>query len=326
MDRSGRKSVSRHVLVDGNNIIHRIYHVAKNQEPNITHGLSTKLISGVLGILGSWLRKVPDRGDICFFLDGKPVRRLQLDPDYKKGRDRESIISSSTVSLPDGFVAQSDFDVLVHILGLLGVKIFWHPEEEADDLISSYIKNDPNGQFLIISSDRDFYQLISDRVIQYRPGAPGDSCFYDLDRVYSEGFKGVQVPPVGVRLYRSLTGDTSDNIPGIPRIRKVIAAQLSKFLEPIPMYESGLGICSLKERTNVQEMRHRVELNYMLLGFRHLKDFDKCELQTEKDPESAEKILDYFNIQDVDINPYLGTNKPKTIITSDSLIDMNDLI
>jgi 5'-3' exonuclease len=326
MNHPGRKTISRNILVDGNNIIHRIFHVTKNQEPKISHGLQTGLISGVLGTLGSWLRKTPDRGDICFFLDGKPVRRLELDPDYKKDRDRESIFKRSTVSLPDGFVAQSDFDVLIHILGLLGVKIFWHPEEEADDLISSYVKNHPEDQFLIISSDRDFYQLISDKVIQYRPGAPGNNCFYDTDRVYSEGFKGANVTPDKVRLYRALTGDTSDKIPGVPKLRKTVAAQLSQFLEPTSMYASGLHGCSLKERSRIQELKNRVELNYVLLGFRHLKEFDKCELKTEKDHQTAEKILDYFNIHDVDISPYLGTGKPKTIITSDSLIDLNDLI
>ena len=84
---------------------------------------------------------------------------------------------------------------------------------EADDIIASFIKNNPQDdlQIKVVTHDKDLYQLISPRVSIY---SPAKKELYDRDGCYEK----YGVYPEQVRDFLALTGDSADNIPGVKGI------------------------------------------------------------------------------------------------------------
>lgn len=115
--------------------------------------------------------------------DSKAMRRA-LYPEYKQGR----------TSAPDNFYIQLKFfqELLLHT----GNVVICVPQVEADDVIATYCKAHPQEEIVIYSTDRDFCAL-------QRPGLTTPMA----------NLKGIEASDV--RLYKTLVGDSSDNIPGI---------------------------------------------------------------------------------------------------------------
>jgi DNA polymerase-1 len=294
--------LNRSILVDGNNLLHRSKYVfvTNRQEDPLTNdfGYPTGITYGTLSILFSWISKMPKWEKVVFFLDGSPTRRLALYEQYKEGRDSSELFENRPITLCDGTECHSERDVLVHILKLVGIDIYFNPDEEADDLISKYVKTNP-GHHVIISSDKDFYQLVDDKTILYRPDAPG-SRFYDSERI----FKEFGVYPEFVRLYKSLIGDKSDNITGVPRIRKKVAADLSmKYKTVESLLSSNMSECSVKEKSSIKELEDKIRLNYELVGFFDEFDLSSYQQEGKSDYDLANKILTKdLNIKDINVS------------------------
>jgi len=271
------KTPSRYVLVDGNNLLYRAYYVfvslrEKNGEPPLTSdkGYPTGLIYGSLSMLSDWIGAISRPTKVVLFLDGIPKRRLAMDPEYKL-RDDGSPSKLRGPDLPltllDGHESPHDLDVLAHIMRLMGVDVYHDAEEEADDLIASFIHSRPDDMHVIISSDRDFYQILADNVILYRPGVEGKR-FFDVERATEDMERMIKfpLPPSHMRMFKSLVGDPSDNIPGIPRLRKKVAASVCHHPDLASIYAAGLPGFSKAEREKAESLRHRVELNFQLVG------------------------------------------------------------
>lgn len=295
--------MERHVLVDGDNLIHRshaIFVLDKFGTDIMTapNGYPTGLIYGALSMLGDWLTSISNPTKLVFFLDGRPSRRLGLDPGYKQEEEEKPRPwkTSASITLSDGFVANSQLDLLVHILCLLGFEIYHHPEEEADDLMASYVSSKPDVVHIVVSSDKDFYQLLdgNERVVLYRPGVSGNR-FFDAEKAEEHMLKlyKVRVPPSNVRMFKALTGDPSDGIVGIPRLRKKVAAPLCRFRNIDELYASGLPGLSPSEREKTEAMRERIRLNFELVGLVHSLNVESCRQPGDNIPnfQVALKIL-----------------------------------
>lgn len=270
------RSPSRFILVDGNNLFYRAYYVfvtlrEKNGETAFASkaGYPTGLIYGAFSILSDWIGSISRPSKIIFFLDGIPRKRLDLDPLYKFKNDDAPVSRGPDlpIILSDGFQANHDVEVFSHILQLFGVDICHGQEEEADDLIASFVKSHPDDIHIIISSDKDFYSLLADNVVLYRPGVEG-SRFFDVERATDDMKKvaGIPLHPSNLRMFKSLVGDKSDNIPGVPRLRKKVAALLCHYSDPDSFFASGLPGFSKKERENTIGLTERIKLNYLLVG------------------------------------------------------------
>jgi 5'-3' exonuclease len=203
------------------------------------------------------------------------------------------------------------------------VSVYHHPYFEADDLIAAFTRNRP-GPHIILSSDQDFFQLVRDDVIVHRPEGKSGYKFYDPDSVLDK----LGVFPDEVRLFKALTGDTSDSIPGVPRLRKKIAAQLCKHKELDSLYASDLDGCSKREESLIREMEDRVRLNYDLVGFYDIESLDDYLISPDTDIDVAESILEGdLNIYRLDTDAFQNTPK-KAVITSSPVftIDASDLL
>jgi len=293
-------TVGRNVLVDGNNLIHRAHAVfVKDREPHDVlaspSGYPTGLIYGVFSMLSDWVSEISNPTHMAFFLDGRPAKRLAIDPTYKT-KDKQDRPGSAEcpVTLSDGFVASNEMEVVVHLLGLLGVDVYHHPNEEADDLIASYVASRPGDMHVIVSSDIDFYQLLdgNDRVVLFRPGT-GSNRFFDAERAEEHllnRFK-VRVPPGNVRMFKALTGDPSDGITGVPRLRKKVAAPLCHLKSVDDLFETGLPNFSKAEREKAESLRDQIRLNYELVGLNSTLDLSEALLPPSPDLAAASRVL-----------------------------------
>ena len=184
------------IVIDGHALAFRSYYAIR--ELTNSKGQAT---NAVFGFVRSLLRILTEGGDetttvVTFDAPAKTFRH-EAYKDYKAGR----------APTPDDLPGQ--IEMIKEIVSHLGLHQVEMPGLEADDLIGTIAKTCEQLGFLIeiVTSDRDAYQLISDRV-----------CVRGLDK--TERFGPTEVfEKYGVTVnqwtdYRALTGDSSDNIPG----------------------------------------------------------------------------------------------------------------
>ncbi|MCD6579382.1 hypothetical protein J7L48_07880 [bacterium] len=194
-------------LIDTSSIIFRSYYAITHL--NTSAGFPTNAIYGVIKSLNK-IREDLKPNYICTVYDsiGKTFRK-ELTADYKANRAK----------VPDDLIAQfPHIEEIIHLFGIPSLRI---EGLEADDVIASLIKKFYNeyDKFIIITGDKDLFQLIDDKVIIFDPKA---NIEYDKEKT----FEKFNVYPKQIRDYLSLVGDASDNVKGAPGIGKKTAAIL----------------------------------------------------------------------------------------------------
>lgn len=216
--------MSTTLLIDGNNLAYRCNSVT---ELSTKDGRRTSAIYGVLNSIPGMVREVSDELDkelseIVIAWDyGKNKRRLNLYPEYKGNRHHTD--TEADKSWYEEFITQTG--ILHDMLPLIGVKSIKVKGQEADDLIYTYLalarqsRDDEDNYFIIVSSDEDFLQLVSEDTAVYSPMKKimyTDLTFPDL----------VGLQPNQFMDFKVLKGDSSDNIKGIQGIGDVTGKKL----------------------------------------------------------------------------------------------------
>lgn len=195
------------LIIDFNNVLFTSYYGQKliNQ-----HGYNVNAVKGFFTKLKN-LKDIFDPDFIVFARDLSRVKtfRRKLFPDYKAQRKPMD---------PDIF---SQMKMAQQIVALLGFSIISHELYEADDIIGmiSRFGEEHEMDSIIISSDRDMYQLITDHTFVM---SPRNSDLIDKNYLQEH----YQLTPEQWIELKILQGDRSDNIPGIPGIGEVTALQL----------------------------------------------------------------------------------------------------
>jgi len=329
MRQVGGGETQRNVLVDVNNLLYRAYFAFVKSREAPESGLrplvarlpdgngsfldmDTGVIQGSLQILSSWLYDVQRPTRIVAFFDGLPARRTAVFPDYKK-RDKDDVKQSvhiesgeSVVQLRDGTKVSGPVSALAHVFRLIGCDVYHHPGEEADDLIATFVRKNPDAVNVIISSDKDFFQLVGGRTVVYRPG-PEKPRLHDAERVEDTMEKRykVRVKPSEIRMFKALTGDSSDGIPGVHGLRKKSAHPVCHLASVSEVYDSGMPTFSKGEREKALAVRSQVELNFQLVSFYDDLDLSACLKPEIGDFSLAAKILrEDLSLMDVDLLPF----------------------
>ena len=202
---------SRVLIVDSLNTFIRAYSASP-----VTNGDGEHVggISGTLLSIGHAIKNISPTRVIAVF-DGKDgsAKRRQLYPEYKANRKfKVRLNRSETVDKQDNQLQQ--LVRLVQYFEALPISTVVADGAEADDIIA-YIANDylknKDSQVFIMSSDKDFYQLVDERVHIW---SPTKKKFYYTDDVTTE----YGIYPTNFALYRALLGDKSDNITGVDGI------------------------------------------------------------------------------------------------------------
>ncbi len=196
------------IIIDGHALAYRSYFAF--QSLSTSKGVATNAVYGFLRLLQRILKEEGDNDAtiITFDAPAKTFRHEQYEA-YKAGR----------AAAPDDLHPQ--VDVIKKLVKYMGIFQIEQAGLEADDLIGTIAKRcEEQGYSVeIVTSDRDSYQLVSDRI-----------CVRGLDKTDRYGPKEI-FEKYGVTVeqwtdYRALTGDASDNIPGAKGIGPVTAQKL----------------------------------------------------------------------------------------------------
>lgn len=206
---------SKILLIDGNSLIHRVYHAL----PPLTtsSGQPTNAAFGFVQMLLALLEaEQPDVAILALDAPG-PTFRHELDPEYKANR----------AEMEEDLAAQ--LGVIRELAEALGLAITDLPGYEADDIIGTLATRarERGDEVLVVSGDRDLAQLVAPgvRVLATIKGIT-QTKLYDEAAVREE----YGVDPPALADLKGLAGDSSDNIPGVPGIGpKKAAALLAQF-------------------------------------------------------------------------------------------------
>ena len=201
------------ILVDGNNLLFRSYYATAYSGSIMRNskGFPTNGLFGFVNMINKIINEEKPKYMLVAFDIGKTFRHEKYDS-YKDGRSET----------PDELKMQ--FPVAKEILTAMGIKYLEVVGYEADDIIGTFAKMvDDNNDYegLIVSSDKDLLQLISDSVTV--------KLLKSKDHVMMtpSSFKEVYgVEPIRMTDLKGLMGDASDNIPGVKGIGEKTAIKL----------------------------------------------------------------------------------------------------
>jgi DNA polymerase-1 len=206
-------------LVDGYALIYRAFFAMIARPLTTRRGENTSAAWGVTNFLLRLLeRRRPDY--LAWVHDVGESFRHQAYPAYKATREK------LTAEL------QQDFDRSVEriaqILDAFGVRVIGMEGYEADDVIGTLaMAASARGlQAVIVSGDKDFYQLIRPGIALLNPGRGGPAAVEEHWVDASNASERLGVPPERVVDYLALVGDSSDNVPGVKGVGEKTALEL----------------------------------------------------------------------------------------------------
>jgi DNA polymerase-1 len=201
----------RYLLIDGLNLFFRNFSAINAVNSN---GVHVGGLGGFFRSLGSLIRTIqPTQVYVVFDGTGSSNNRKNIIPEYKSARN---ITRVTKHELFDSLEEEDDSKIsqiirIIQYLKTLPVKTISLSRVEADDIIaylSSILPTTPDDRVFIVSSDKDYLQLITRKVIVYRPIERE----YYTEETVKEKFG---VLPNNFLLYKLLMGDNSDGITGI---------------------------------------------------------------------------------------------------------------
>ena len=242
------------LIVDGHNLLFQMFFGMPARIIN----KDGKAIQGTLGFVGALLKiiKMVNPTHVTVLFDGERHNpRNDLDENYKANRIDYDIVPDEE----NPFTQLSD---IYNALDFLGIKHCETTVCETDDVIAAYaLKYGKESEIIISSFDSDFFQLITHnvKVLRYR----GDNTVIFDTEFFKSKFG---ILPLFYADYKSLTGDTADNIKGADKIGpKTAAALVNEFggLENIISNAEKITKPSVKK--SVIENADRLRLNYKLI-------------------------------------------------------------
>jgi DNA polymerase I len=250
------------VVVDGLNLAYRVYHALKVIDKPMTDddGNPTGLLFGFLRSLGALKKRFPN-ATFHVVWEGSRKRRSSVYPAYKATRGASPLIGDTQL------------DKVKQVLPWLGVSQAHNSAEEADDIIASLVRGPLKGDTnIIVSTDHDFLQLVTftDSLLVPKVGK-GIEKLYDPDGVMAE----YGVPPDRVVHLRAMSGDISDNLPGIPRVReKTLKGLLRTHGSIEAIYDSHMAGLTTSEYEGIRASRELVFRNLQLMILHDDLQFD----------------------------------------------------
>lgn len=200
----------RLIIIDGHSLLYRAFHALPPLSDK--QGRLTNAVYGFLLILFRAIKDTRAHYLVACFDTKKPTFRHEQFIEYKAHRPE----------MPSGIAAQ--IPIIKEVLASLAVPIFEKDGFEADDLIATIAKKAKlDTDVVILSGDLDNLQLVDESVSVYTMGKGiKESVVYGP----AEVLERYGVNPSQMNDFKALTGDNSDNIPGVPGIGKTTAADL----------------------------------------------------------------------------------------------------
>ena len=243
------------MIMDGHAMVHRSFRAISTQR-NLTSSATGEDTTGVYGFVNVFLRALqewnPAYCAIAFDTSAPTFRHQQFE-EYKAQRP------------PTPPELRSQFDRVKQVMAAFEVPVFELDGWEADDVIGSLTRQaeEAGVDSVILTGDRDTFQLISPRVRVDMASSIQERRVYDeseLAERYS-GLTAAQQPD-----FKALVGDTSDNIPGVPRVgEKRATGLLGEYGSLEGIYENLEAVKPPSVKTALTENQERAFENRRLM-------------------------------------------------------------
>lgn len=277
-----RTEMDQLLIVDGSNLFFQMFFGMPARIVND----EGKAIQGILGFVGALLKIIRrvEPTHILVVFDGEHENsRREIDAEYKANRTDYSKVGEEDnpfSQLPDVY----------RVLDYLGITWIETTSCEADDMITSYALSFCDGANIVISSlDSDFFQLIGERIsiLRYR-GEKTIICTaqYIVDKY--------GIYPDQYAYFKSLVGDTADNIKGVEKVGVKTAASLLRTfgtLENIICNAGSIDKPSIKK--SIAENSDRIRKNYQLIKLEPNQPllYDKNDLEYRSNGMTTTEVL-----------------------------------
>ena len=278
-------------LIDGSSYLYRAFHAM----PPLTtsKGLPTGAIKGVANMLRNIKNNFPDAPIITIFdAKGKNFRHEILES-YKANRP----------PMPDELIKQ--LDPLKKICNYMGAPVVEISGVEADDVIATLASELKSKHTVIISSlDKDLMQLVEDEKVLMMNTMTDET--FDSKKVREK----FGVGPEQIIEYLALVGDSSDNIPGVPKVGPKTASKwLTEYLnlENLINKSSELkGAVGESFRDSISDLERNIELVTLKKDVPLKKSISEL-VSFEPDNKALEKIY-----EELEFNAWINNQNTKT--------------
>jgi len=311
MDKEPETPSSPHervLFIDGLNLFFRNFAMI-----NIVneHGVHVGGLGGFIRSLGTLINAIePTSMYVVFDGENSSMNRKNIFSEYKAGRHQSRITNWEIFeNVRDEHDAKIDQIVrLIDYLKCLPVKTIALDKVEADDIIAhlatKITQDNDNSRAFIVSSDKDFIQLASDKICVYRPI---EKDYYTADTV----MKKFVVLPENFILYKVLMGDSSDRVPGIKGLG---AKKLAKLFP-----ELGERALTLDDIIEISAEKHKEHVIYSRVVFQENDLRNNYKIMNLHEPMINEVEKEYLNSLIEEQPPVLNSKAFLTFYQEDGL-------
>ena len=287
------------IIIDGSSYLYRAFYALPNLKTST--GLNSGAIHGFANMLNRIISEYKPKYLLMVFdAKGKNFRHEIYDQ-YKANRG----------AMPNELSEQTGD--IINLVEAYGIKVLQEKGVEADDVIASITKQIKinNTKTIISSGDKDLAQLVGDNVVLINNF---DSKVLDYDGVVEK----FGVKPSQIFDYLCLVGDTSDNIPGVPKVGPKTAATLLGRYESLDNIIANSGELKGKLRENIESSSATINLAKKLVA---LKEDLKLDIKSDElcnyhpNEKNLRTIIDKYELKA--LSEKLNIKSKKKIIKKD---------
>ncbi len=279
--------MGRYLVVDGNSLTYRAF-FALPTDMATASGQVTNAVFGFTSMLINVMKDHQPDGVLVAFDRPEPTFRHEAEPLYKAQRE----------AAPD--ILRQQMGLVREVLDAVGIRSFDLAGWEADDLIASVTDKlvDAGHEVIIVTGDRDSYQLVRDPSVRVLYNRRGVSDYALYDEAGIEERTGVR--PDLYPQYAALRGDNSDNLPGVPGVGEKTAAKLINTYGGLDGIFANVEAQTPKLRASLAEHEARARKNFELMLLRHdapIDDIDPDDLGVSPNAEELRRLFDFLEFR-----------------------------
>ncbi len=308
-------------LIDGNSLLHRAFHALPPM--NARDGTPTSALFGFFSMLLKVVAEEQPDGLMVAFDEHGPTFRHEMFEEYKAGRAETA----------DELKLQ--FPLLRELLSQMNVKTVSKEGIEADDILGIFSRKAMNEgvETLLVTGDRDAYQLVTDKVTLLLTKKGISETLRVTPKVLYEMYG---VTPEGMIEVKGLMGDSSDNIPGIPGVGEKTALKLIReygTIDGVLKHIDDIPGAKLKERLREhgEQAKLCLDLGRIIIAPNKIADVSVADCAFEPSQlNGGVEMLRALDLKSIinrlpEKKPEIAEEKIKGEITSNALSGKDDL-
>ncbi len=271
-------------LLDAFALIYRAYFSFIRAPRVNSKGFNTSAAFGFTTTLLDLIKRERPTHLAVVFDTSAPTERHETLLDYKANREE----------MPDDI--RSNLPYIRRIIEALNIPILESDGYEADDVIGTLAKKAELEGYttFMVTPDKDFGQLVTDRIIMYKPGRGGDPPEKLGPKEIRDRWGGLSSTEQ-VKDILGLMGDAVDNIPGIPGIGEKTAIKLVQQFGSLEGVIDGVEQLKGKQKENVIQFAEQGRMSKMLATINTDAPVDLDHDALHLDPPDKDKVMEVFS-------------------------------